>query len=160
MYIPNESFGVNLIRNTPDGELHAERHMALCRAIDMMKLSIVLGDMVRSGQISQLQANAFDAQAGGLLATLLSENARSFIGSKHQSTAEVVRRYGLDADRIPDHVYWSREAGNFYDSHTNRGMGIPFYDRWQARKDDFPEKPTTSAGIDLHLDKRVDRVRG
>jgi hypothetical protein len=93
-YIPGESFGVNLVRNTPDGELHAERHMNLCRAIDMTSLAVVLNAMVKDRHISRRQADAFEAQAGGLLATMLSENHRAFIGSPVQSTAEVVRRYG------------------------------------------------------------------
>ena len=97
-FIPNETFGVNLVRMTPDGDLHAERHMDLCRAIDMTKLSIALNEMVTSGHISRLQADAFCAQAGGLLATMLSENHRSFIGSPAQSTADNVRRYGVGGD--------------------------------------------------------------
>jgi len=93
-FIPAEDFGVNLVRNTPDGELHAARHYKLCRAIDMTALAVVLNEMVETGFISRRQADAFDAQAGGLLATMLAENARSFIGSKEQSTASRVRRYG------------------------------------------------------------------
>ena len=96
-FIPNESFGVNLVRNTPDGVLYAQRHMDLCRAIDMTKLSIVLDEMVSTGFLSRLQMEAFHAQAGGLLATLLSENARSFAGSPAQSTIETVRTFGVAA---------------------------------------------------------------
>ena len=95
MFIPSETFGVNLVRNTPHGELHARRHYALCRAIDMTSLAVVLDDMVKDSHISQRQADAFAAQAGGLLATMLSENARAFIGSPAQSTAEKIRRYGI-----------------------------------------------------------------
>jgi hypothetical protein len=97
MFIPNESFGVNLVRNTPDGELHAQRHFDLCRAVDMTSLAVVLEQMVKTAHISQRQADAFHAQAGGLLATMLSENARSFIGSPSQSTASKIRRYGIEA---------------------------------------------------------------
>lgn len=94
-YIAPEHFGVNLTRNTPDGELCAKRHFDLCNAIDMTGLSVVLIEMVASNQISPHQADAFHAQAGGLLATLLSENARSFIGSPAQSTISEVRRFGI-----------------------------------------------------------------
>lgn len=94
-FIPAETFGVNLVRNTPDGELHSQRHFDLCRAIDMTSLSVVLQEMVNTKAISQRQADAFHAQAGGLLAIMLAENHRSFIGSTVQSTAETVRRYGI-----------------------------------------------------------------
>lgn len=97
MFIPCETFGVNLVRRTPDGDLHASRHMDLCRAIDMTKLNIVLDEMVEGGFLSQRQMDAFCAQAGGLLATMLAENHRSFIGSPVQSTAESVRLYGVEA---------------------------------------------------------------
>lgn len=97
MFIPNESFGVNLVHMTPDGDLHAQRHMDLCRAIDMTSLNVVLGEMVETGFLSQQQMDAFCAQAGGLLATMLAENHRSFIGSPSQSTAESIRLYGVAA---------------------------------------------------------------
>lgn len=29
---------------------------------------------------------------------------------------------------IPEFVYWSREAGNFYDMRTYKDMGLGFYD--------------------------------
>lgn len=93
-FIPGECFGVNLVRMTPDGDKHAERHMNLCRSIDMIGLAVVFNEMVRDGHISRRQADAFEAQAGGLLATILSENHRAFIGSPVQSTASTVRRYG------------------------------------------------------------------
>lgn len=96
MFIPHENFGVNLVRNTPDGELHATRNLNLCRAVDLINLAVVLNEMVRSGHISHHQANAFQAQAGGLLASMLTENDRSFIGSPVQSTAETIRRFGID----------------------------------------------------------------
>lgn len=101
-FIPNETFGVNLVRNTPDGELHAERHMKLCCSIDMTSLSVVLNAMVKDGHVSRRQADAFSAQAGGLLATMLTENHRAFIGSPVQSTAETVRRYGAYEQRTKD----------------------------------------------------------
>jgi hypothetical protein len=94
-FLPNEDFGVNLVRMTPDGDLHAQRHMDLCRAIDMTGLSIVLSEMVRTGFLSPLQMEAFHAQAGGLLATMLAENHRSFAGSSAQSTISKVRTYGV-----------------------------------------------------------------
>lgn len=100
-FIAHESFGVNLVRNTPDGETHAQRNLDLCRAVDMIKLAVVLNEMVATGHISRRQADAFEAQAGGLLASLLTENDRSFIGSKHQSTAEVVRRFGVAVSAPP-----------------------------------------------------------
>lgn len=93
-FIPPERFGVCLVRNRPDGELHAERNMSLCCALDMTKLSIVIGDMVRTGHLSPRLAEAFHAQASGLLAIMLSENNRSFIGSKDQSTIETPRQFG------------------------------------------------------------------
>lgn len=96
-FIPAEDFGVNLVRNTPDGELHAQRHMDLCRAIDMTKLSIVLDEMVKTGFLSHYQREAFHSQAGGLLATMLAENHRSFIGSLKQSTGNKVRTYGINS---------------------------------------------------------------
>jgi hypothetical protein len=95
-YIAHESFGVNLVRNTPEGETHAKRNFDLCRAVDLTSLAVVLNEMVATRAISRRQADAFEAQAGGLLASLLTENDRSFIGSKHQSTAEVVRRFGIE----------------------------------------------------------------
>lgn len=96
-FLPHESFGVNLVRNTPDGEMHARRNFKLCNSIDMIGLGIVLEDMVRTGHISQRQADAFEASARGLLATMLTENDRSFIGSPSQSTAEQIRRFGVEA---------------------------------------------------------------
>lgn len=96
-FIPNETFGVNLVRMTPDGDLHAQWHMDLCLAVNMTSLAIVLNKMVDRNHISRRQADAFEAQAGGLLATMLSECARSFIGSPMQSTAETIRRYGVEA---------------------------------------------------------------
>lgn len=99
-FIPAESFGVNLVRNTPDGGLHAQRHMDLCRAIDMTKLSIVLDEMVKTGFLTRLQMEAFHAQAGGLLATMLAENARSFAGSSDQSTISKVKIPGINS-RVP-----------------------------------------------------------
>lgn len=95
-YIPPETFGVNLVRNTTSGELHAKRNFDLCRAVDLTSLGVVLDDMVKSEHISRLQADAFKAQAGGLLAAMLTENHRSFIGSAAQSTAEAIRRFGVD----------------------------------------------------------------
>lgn len=92
-FIPHENFGVNLIRNRPDGQLHAQRHLDICRALDMTKLGIVLDEMVKTGFLSPLQRNAFHAQAGGLLAVMLAENARSFLGSSAQSTLEQVQTY-------------------------------------------------------------------
>lgn len=56
---------------------------------------------------------------------------------------------------IPTGVYWSPEAGNFYDVLTNKGMGLAFYEKWEDRKDEFPEKSTTSAGLDLNFDRTV-----
>lgn len=96
-YIAPETFGVNLVRNTPDGELHSQWHCDLCRGVNMCKLMATLNAMVASGHISSLQREAFAAQAGGLLATMLSECARSFVGSPAQSTYEEVRHYGVDA---------------------------------------------------------------
>lgn len=98
-FIPSEDFGVNLVRNTPDGELHAGLHMDLCRAIDTIKLAVVLGKMVHAGGLSPRQRDAFAAQAGGLLATMLAENARAFIGSPHQSTMSSTRLYEAHARR-------------------------------------------------------------
>jgi len=61
-----------------------------------------------------------------------------------------------DDSGIPAGVYWSREAGNFYDEATNLGMGLAFYDAWQERKGEFPEKATTvPAPPDLNLDHPV-----
>jgi hypothetical protein len=97
VFIPSEDFGVNLVHNTPDGELHAKRNFELCRAIDTTKLGIVLADMVKTGHISKRQAENFDTLASSLLATILAENHRSFIGSPVQSTASTVRRYGVEA---------------------------------------------------------------
>lgn len=105
MFIPSESFGVNLVRMTPDGDLHAGWHIDLCRAVDMTKLHVVLDRMVKAGHLSPRQRDAFSAQAGGLLAIMLAENARSFIGSPSQSTAETVRLYGVasrtDGQSVP-----------------------------------------------------------
>ena len=100
MFIPAEDFGVNLVRMTPDGDLHAERNMDLCRAMDMTKLSIVLGAMADTGHISRRQAETFRIQASALLATMLTENHRSFIGSPQQSTSEKIRRYGVEAKMV------------------------------------------------------------
>lgn len=96
-FIPHEDFGVNLVGNTPDGSLHAQRNFDLCRAVNMTSLAVVLNEMVKTGHISRVQADAFEAQAGGLLATMLTENDRSFAGSKEQSTSSVVRYYGVNA---------------------------------------------------------------
>lgn len=97
-FIPNETFGVNLVRNTPDGELHAERHMKLCCSIDMTSLSVVLNAMVKDGHVSRRQADAFSAQAGGLLATMLTENHRGH--SRHDRAARVGFPVGTPAPRI------------------------------------------------------------
>lgn len=56
---------------------------------------------------------------------------------------------------VPDGVYWSREAGNFYDATTNKGMGTAFYERWYERKDEFPERATEAPGLDIHLNKQI-----
>lgn len=58
-------------------------------------------------------------------------------------------------EAIPANVYWSCEAGNFYDAATNKGMGVDFYLNWNGRKDEFPEKATSSAGLDFYMDKTV-----
>lgn len=136
MYTPPETFGVNLVRMTPDGDLHAKRNMALCTALDLTKLGIVLDDMAKSQHISPRQAENFRLQAGALLATMLAENHRSFIGSSQQSTGSEVRRFGVES--IPPWVYWSAEHGNFYDQGTSNGMGVEFINAWRHRKDEFP----------------------
>lgn len=56
---------------------------------------------------------------------------------------------------VPKGVYWSSEAGNFYDDTTNAGKGLAFYEAWQHRKDEFPAKATTSPGLDLNMTKPV-----
>ena len=90
-FLPAEDFGVNLVRMTPDGDLHAQRNYKLCRAVDMIGLRIVLDDMVKTKHLSPQLAEAFAQQAQGLLATMLAENHRSFIGSPQQSTAQEIR---------------------------------------------------------------------
>lgn len=64
----------------------------------------------------------------------------------------------MEKPDIPAGVYWSREAGNFYSEATNLGMGLAFYDAWEDRKDEFPEKVTGAPGIDLFLDQPVPEV--
>lgn len=111
-FVHHEDFGVNLVRNTPDGQLHATLHMDLCRSLDMTGLGIVLEKMVKAKRISPQQARVFKDTAQGLLNILLSENARSFVGSKEQSTSSAVRCYGVNARIIypfteepcPEHV--------------------------------------------------------
>lgn len=104
MYIAAEDFGVNLVRMTHDGDfkspgdLHARRNYELCRAIDITSLHIILDTMVASKHISQRQADIFLSQAQGLLAIILSENHRSFLGSKEQAKGIEVRRYGVDVE--------------------------------------------------------------
>ena len=93
--IANETFGVNLVRMTPDGDLHAQRHMELCQSVDMLGLGIVLEQMVSTGHLSPRLAEAFKAQADGLLAIMLAENHRSFIGSEKQSTGSKVYQFGV-----------------------------------------------------------------
>jgi len=137
-FIPSESFGVNLVRNTPHGELHAEWHMKLCRAVDMLGLAVVFNEMVEAGHISRRQADAFEAQAGGLLATMLSECARSFIGSPSQSTIETIRLYGVEAKNgLPEGVRYSVEHDNFYDE-KGTGLGNAFHAEWKAKRHLFP----------------------
>ena len=66
----------------------------------------------------------------------------------------------LRKEALPTGVYWSCEAGNFYDAKTNVGMGLAFYREWKDSKDRFPEVATTSAGLDLYLTKPVNPVAG
>jgi hypothetical protein len=58
---------------------------------------------------------------------------------------------------VPSGIYWSREAGNFYDA-DGQGQGIAFYEDWQGRKDDFPTRRTyhTVPGVDLELTGKVE----
>lgn len=40
---------------------------------------------------------------------------------------------------IPKGVYWSSEGSNFYSASGRKGKGIPFYEHWKDRKDQFPQ---------------------
>lgn len=42
---------------------------------------------------------------------------------------------------IPSDVYYSDADANFYHIETNRGMGNHFYEKWKARRVEFPGKP-------------------
>jgi hypothetical protein len=61
----------------PLDRLHATRNFELWRALNTGALKAVLDSMVASGDMHRQQAEAFQAQADGLLALLLSENNRS-----------------------------------------------------------------------------------
>lgn len=98
-------------------------------------------------------AARLSCRVGRLEATL--EIVRDYIERGRAVDAlQAIDRVGLP---IPYGVYWSREAGNFYQDETNRGMGLAFYNRWQRRKDEFPEKATTvTATLDINLDLPVE----
>ena len=66
---------------------YREFRFDLCRAIDMTKVSIVLGKMVEAGVLDKRMAELFHGQASTLLALMVSENNRSFL----QSTREEAR---------------------------------------------------------------------
>lgn len=42
---------------------------------------------------------------------------------------------------IPEGVYWSAEADNFYSTLGNRGMGNDFYRQWRPHARHFPTEP-------------------
>lgn len=44
------------------------------------------------------------------------------------------------APPIPDGVYWSYSASNFYDQLTNAGKGDKFFEDWHDRRTEFPTK--------------------
>ncbi len=70
--------GPPLVINTPDGMLYRKYNYKLCEAIDLLKLSIVLGDMVESGHLHPQLAKIYKAQTEGLLQAIRSENNRAF----------------------------------------------------------------------------------
>ena len=59
------------------GRAHRQRNYELCDALDMIKLSVALDDMVEDGLHPQL-AKIYKMQGAALLAALRSENNRTF----------------------------------------------------------------------------------
>jgi hypothetical protein len=56
----------------------------------------------------------------------------------------------------PPNVYWSPEAGNFYDVQSNRGKGLDFYHRWESQHLIFPQVSTTVPGLDTTYEAVVE----
>lgn len=59
------------------GESYLRRNMALCRAVDLTKLSIALDDLIEAG-LPAHQAECFRANAEALLQLMRTENNRLY----------------------------------------------------------------------------------
>jgi hypothetical protein len=60
-------------------------------------------------------------------------------------------------EAIPANVYWCDEGGNFYDSTTHHGMGVPFYRTWCERRSEFPGDPRVAVAEDPPVAERTVR---
>lgn len=68
-------------------DAYRQYNFDLCRALDMTKLSCVLGDMVENRWIDRRVAELFHLQAGALLAMMTSENNRLY--AQHKDSPNV-----------------------------------------------------------------------
>lgn len=110
----------------------------------------IVGNLVEHA-VTKRKGNIADENPGQAHYVMVRFMGTDFATPCHPTELYYYKRLGA----VPAGVYWSREAGNFYDTRTNKGMGVPFYEKWQKRKDDFPEKATSAAGIDIYLNKVV-----
>ena len=75
----------------PLDDLYRRFNFELCRAIDMTKLSCVLGEMVERGWMDGRLAELFHLQASTLLAQLTSENNRALGALRSRIDGELYR---------------------------------------------------------------------
>lgn len=69
------------LQGDPLDDAHLKRNFDLCRAVDLTKLSIVLGDLVAAG-MPQGQAECFKAGADALLQLMRTENNRLWAAAR------------------------------------------------------------------------------
>lgn len=73
-------------------------------------------------------------------AELTVEDARAIVDRFRKRFPDLLRTYEDAKEAVPADVYFGVEGGNFYDAITNIGMGVPFWNEWRDRKDEFPQK--------------------
>lgn len=62
-------------------------------------------------------------------------------------------------EQIPKGIYFGTDTGNFYNETTKEGQGQAFYDKWIARKDEFPQKKTEGIPIQEFAAKSPENAR-
>lgn len=63
---------------SPHDNLHRTNQYNICQGINMTSLNVALNKLVDQGAIPRELANLYSAQAGALLAVILSENNRVY----------------------------------------------------------------------------------